>query len=440
MKKTLVSVIVMFFVIMVLLSACTRTSSPTGGSTDVSPTLTPTQTGTPDINFTVYSYNNATPVVGLNMQMSNGVVNSLVQPTGVNGSTVFKLNVTGNWTILVPAQSGYLNQSYVINSVDAISNSNFAFDIGHQTMDIVPNAGETVGMAATALTYTLTYHTGASKAYDLTFVGVPGGVTATANPSQVSTDGETSTLVLTFPKSFENYTTTNATFIWTVVGKDTTPLHVPMTANNNRTVTKGWGYNVYADLQYQKMGDEDPYGANENITYLFGVRNFTFQAESAEAVAGNITTGTLVYIPVDASVWGDVRAQLQAPILSNPGNFTHSTGGGSFTCLASIASSDFNINVIKDWIWGHNNSDGYIKVRIMDDNGSGFGNLDIYRKFSTSGGESGWGSACGRFHQNCFIIGQGDFDSCGNYPNTTGCSYDVKFGHREKVINILGTR
>jgi hypothetical protein len=439
MKKLFAIALFTVLVLSFLSTACTRKPSA-AGPTDVSPTMTPTQTGTPDINFTVYSYNNATPIVGLNIQMSNGVVNSLVQPTGVEGSTVFKLNVKGNWTILIPAQSGFLNQSYIINSVDAVSNSSFAFDIGHQTMDIVPSAGETVGMGATTLTYLLTYHTGASKAYDLTFLNIPSGVTATANPSQVSLDGQTSTLVLAFPKSFENYTTTNTTFTWTVQGKDTTPLHVPLTANNNRTVTKGWGYKVFADIVLQKMGEEDPYGSNQHVVYQIGTRNYTFQAESAAAVAGNGTTGTLVYLPVGATVYGDVRDYLQTPTFSSPGNFGHSTGGGDFTNTAKIVSDDWTGSEIKNWVYGHNGCDGNITIHIMDDNGSGYGNLDIYRTFATTGSDQGWGEACSQLTQNCFFVGVGQITSCGNYPNTTGCSYHSHYGHREKAQNVLGTK
>ena len=423
MKKFLVLFLVSIFVLSFLSTACTRKPSAAGPS-DVSPTMTPTQTATPNINFVIYAYNNGAAVGALNMQMTNGVVNTLVQATDLLGKTSFTLHNNGTWTIMVPAQGGWNMQAYTINNVDAISNSTFAFDIGHQTLDIdLMSGSETVNMAAQIITYKVTYHTGASKLFNLTIANIPSGVTGTIDNSQVSNDGDIRTVTLTIPKSFENYPVADTSFIWTMAGTDTTTLHLPITVNNTRTVTKNWNFLVNASIILQKMADTN------TLTYHIALNSVVLSAQGTA-----MTVGTINKSVVNAWLVGsDVANPLQALVSTMPGDMGHGTGNPDIFCR--IDSGYTNDNMAKDYVYGHNNLDGNVTLHFTDSN-----NLDIYRTFTTTGLDQGWSQACGNFTQWCYLLNGSQFDSCGNYPNTTGCSYQNWYAYRSKTQNVQGTK
>jgi hypothetical protein len=357
--------------------------------------------------------------------MSNGTFNTLSQSTNTNGITSFTLHSTGPWTILIPAQYGYDNLNYI---VDATSTTCFAFDLGAQSLSIALSGGsESLTMAPSTISYTVTFVTGATKKYNLQVIGLPTGITATINPSQVQFNGDTATVVLTVPKSFENFTGVDQFQFW-VKGTDTQPISTTIQTQQARTITRGWHYNIYADITIQKLGQCGPYGCvNQYMIYYVGANNFTYEAQGTAMTQGNIIRQI-----TSAALIGDHVGYITDPVFASPGAAGCTIG--NYDSLATFASTDYNIST-KDQVWGHWGLDGTITVRFTDD-----ANLDVTRTFTTTSAGNGWGSACGRFHQVCSVVASGDFDKCGNYPNTWGCTYYVRMGHCEKTDHILGTK
>ena len=423
MKKFFFSALFIALVISFVSVSCTR-KSPTG-ATDVTPTPTITATPTPNINFTVYAYNDGSKVTGLNMQMSNGTFNTLSKSTNINGISAFTLHSTGPWTILIPAQYGYDNLNYI---VDATSTTCFAFDLGAQSLSIALSGGsESLTMAPSTISYTVTFVTGATKKYNLQVIGLPAGITATISPSQVQFNGDTATVVLTVPKSFENFNGVDQFQFW-VKGTDTQPISTTIQTQQARTVTRGWHYNIYSDITIQKIGQCGPYGCvNQYMIYYVGANNFTYEAQGTAMTQGNIVRQI-----ISAALIGDHVDYISDPVFASPGSAACTIG--NYESLATFVSTDYNIST-KDQVWGHWGLDGTITVRFTDD-----ANLDVTRTFTTTSAGNGWGSACGRFHQTCQVVTSGDFDKCGSYPNTWGCSYSVHMGHCEKTNRILGTK
>ncbi len=423
MKKFFVLMFLFVLTVSFLSVSCTR-KSPTG-ATDVTPTPTISPTATPNITFSVYAYNDGAKVPNLNMQMSNGTYNTLSQPTNSNGMASFILHSTGPWTILIPAQMGYDNLNYI---VDATGTTSFAFDMGAQSLSIALKEGsESLTMASSTISYTVTFTTGATKKYNLEVVGLPAGITATVSPSQVQFNGDTATVELTIPKSFENFTGPDQFQFW-VKGTDTQPISTSIQTQQARTITRSWHYNVYADITIQKVGQCGPYGCvNQYMTYYVGANNFNYEAQGTALTQGNIVRQI-----VSSALIGDHVGYMTDPVFSSPGSACCSIG--NYDSLATFTSTDYNIST-KDQVWGHNGLDGTITIRFTDD-----ANLDVTRTFTTTSSSNGWGQACGRFHQTCQVVASGDFDKCGSYPNTWGCSYTVRTGHCEKTNHILGTK
>jgi hypothetical protein len=151
------------------------------------------------------------------------------------------------------------------------------------------------------------------------------------------------------------------------------------------------------------------------LSYFIGATNYHFNPSECSYNGANMTCET-----VDCSFWGDVDT------ITSYNNFGGGSGSmplgeGNYSNLV-VAGSNGDYT----WVKNHDGMDAFIKVRFTDG-----GNLDVTRTFSSA---NGFGSLCGEFFQMCWGA-PSSFSKCGNWPNTTGCSYSPMSLHKSKTCS-----
>ncbi|MBN2753480.1 MAG: hypothetical protein JXR81_01305 [Candidatus Goldbacteria bacterium] len=399
MKKGVLCFLLFVFVI-VLVIGCNKNSAPFSPLAVNVLKPTPTNTATPDVKFSVFLMQEATPVASVQVKMApQGVTTQAACFTDETGKAEFAVHSGGNWDVIIPSNDGFENMYYM---VEPLSNTVLAIDRGAQTLEMALVSGSlALPIQANEQVFMITYHTAVSKLYNLEILGVPQGLSVSATSTQVNNDGDKVFFTIYYPKSFEGF---GGGINISVKGTATVGSSVILA--NSLSVVKDWSFVVTADVKFAKTF----WGV---ITYWMGAKNYTYDAQGFQ------TTGPINAVTDSYNFYGDLAA------ITNAG----ADGGGDILLGEGYYS---NLAVAKanggyEWVMDHNGVDATITIRFTDS-----GNLDVKRTFKVDGELGGW---CGRFFQNCFGF-YSEFDKCNDWPNTTGCSYSVLRLKRSKSANV----
>lgn len=404
--KRLVLFAFLLVLALVVVFGCNKNSGPFGPMSVNVLKPTPTYTHTPDLRFSVFLMQEATPVASVVVKMApEGVNPQFLTYTDASGKAEFEVHSGGKWDVIIPSNDGFENMFY---SVEPLANTVLAIDRGAQTLDMQLVSGSlSLPIQANEQVFMITYHTAVSKLYNLEILGVPQGVSISATSTQVKNDGDKVFITFYYPNSFEEF---NESFDLSVKGSAAEGSAV--INSNTNTITKAWCFNVKADIKMLKhwgvyTGDVDYYLAINNYNY-----------SCVDPIVSVIFTSV-----ADSNIWGDLPGIGNTDI----GSGDLPEGEGNYTNYAKINASNGGYSYCKE----HDGVSGSITIRFTDGNV-----LDVKRTFVV---DSGFGEMCGHFNQNCWTYSS-NISKCGNWPNTTGCSYTPLMLKKSKSENVWGTK
>jgi len=399
MKKGVFCFMLFVFAI-VLVIGCNKNGAPFSPLSVNVLKPTPTNTATPDVKFSVFLMQEATPVESVQVKMApQGVLTQETCFTNASGKAEFAVHSGGKWDVIIPSNDGFENMYY---SVDPLSNTVLAIDRGAQTLEMALVSGNlALPIQANEQVFMITYHTAVSKLYNLEILGVPQGVSISATSTQVNNDGDKVFFTIYYPKSFENF---GSGINISVKGTATVGNSVILT--NSLSIEKAWSFVVAADVKFAKTF----WG---NTIYWIGANNYSYDAQGFQ------TLGNINQVTDSFNFYGDLATISNAGII-NGGDIL--LGEGYYNNLAAATS-----NGGYEWVRDHNGVDATITIRFTDS-----GNLDVKRTFKVDGELGGW---CGKFVQTCYGF-TSEFDKCNDWPNTTGCNYSVSRLKRSKSANV----
>lgn len=399
MKKGVLCCLFFVFVI-VLAIGCNKNSAPFSPLSVNVLKPTPTNTATPDVKFSVFLMQEATPVASVQVKMApQGVTTQAACFTDETGKAEFAVHSGGNWDVIIPSNDGFENMYYM---VEPLSNTVLAIDRGAQTLEMALVSGSlSLPIQANEQVFMITYHTAVSKLYNLEILGVPQGVSISVTSTQVKDDGDKVFFTIYYPKSFENFGSGINISV-----KGTATVGGSVILANSLSVVKDWSFVVTADVKFAKT-----YWGN--TIYWIGVKNCSYDAQGFQT-QGDINTLTDSF-----NFYGDLATVSNKGII-NGGDIL--LGEGYYNNLA-VATTNSGY----EWVKDHNGVDATITIRFTDS-----GNLDVKRIFKVDGELGGW---CGKFSQTCFGF-TSQFEKCNDWPNTTGCSYTVINLKRTKSANV----
>jgi len=398
MKRLVLFVFLLVLAIVVVIG-CNKNSGPFGPMSVNVLKPTPTYTHTPDLRFSVFLMQEATPVASVAVKMApEGVNPQFLTYTDASGKAEFEVHSGGKWDVIIPSNDGFENMFY---SVEPLANTVLAIDRGAQTLDMQLVSGSlSLPIQANEQVFMITYHTAVSKLYNLEIMGVPQGVSLSATSMQVKNDGDKVFFTIYYPKSFEDFGDGISISV-----KGSAAEGNSVISTNSLSVSKAWSFIVTADVKFAKTN-------NGKTIYWIGANNFSFDAQGFQTVE-DINKTTIDYI-----FYGDLPSINQ--ILVGSGDIFF--GEGYYSNLV-VAKTDAGY----EWVKDHNGVDASITIRFTDS-----GSLDVKRTFKVDGNLSGW---CGKFVQTCYGFSS-EFEKCDNWPNTTGCSYTVLQLKRSKSANV----
>ncbi len=397
--KRLVLFVFLLVLALVIVIGCNKNSGPFGPMSVNVLKPTPTYTHTPDLRFSVFLMQEATPVASVAVKMApQGVNPQFLTYTDASGKAEFEVHSGGKWDVIIPSNDGFENMFY---SVEPLANTVLAIDRGAQTLDMQLVSGSlSLPIQANEQVFMIIYHTAVSKLYNLEILGVPQGVSISATSMQVKNDGDKVFFTIYYPKSFETFGDGISISV-----KGSAAEGNSVISTDSLSVSKAWSFIVTADVKFAKTN-------NGKTMYWIGANNFSFDAQGFQTV-GDINKTT-----TDYNFYGDLPSINQFLVGSGDIFF----GEGYYSNLV-VAKTDAGY----EWVKDHNGVDATITIRFTDS-----GSLDVKRTFKVDGNLSGW---CGKFVQTCYGFSS-DFEKCDNWPNTTGCSYTVLQLKRSKSANV----
>ncbi|PKL90899.1 MAG: hypothetical protein CVV21_10920 [Candidatus Goldiibacteriota bacterium HGW-Goldbacteria-1] len=404
MKKGFFCFMLFVFVI-VLVIGCNKNSAPFSPLSVNVLKPTPTNTATPDVKFSVFLMQEATPVASVQVKMApQGVTTQAACFTDETGKAEFEVHSGGNWDVIIPSNDGFENMYY---SVEPMSNTVLAIDRGAQTLEMVLVSGSlSLPIQANEQVFMITYHTAVSKLYNLEILGVPQGVSVSATSTQVKNDGDKVFFTLYYPNSFEGF---DDSFDLSIRGSAAEGNSVIQSNINN--ITKVWCFNVKADIKMLKL-----WILSGDVDYYLAVNNYNYTCtDSAVGVISSSVSGH--------NIWGDL------PGIGNSEYFEGNLpeGEGNYKNIVKINASNGGYAYCKD----HDGVYGSITIRFTDSNV-----LDVRRTFVV---DSGFGELCGEFSQICWTYASSLY-KCGNWPNQTGCSYTPIKLKKSKSETVWGEK
>ncbi len=378
--------------------------------------LTSTPTCTPDVSYTVYIHQEATPAVSVGVSLysvDKGV--TMTAKTGADGKAGFPVHNGGKWSLLVDSFNGFDSQVF---AVEPVSNTSYAVNYGIPTLDMeLVSGSENIPVSASTIEYKITYHTKFPK-FERIFTSVSNNEsTFVFNPQTIRKDGDVSVCTLSIVKSFEGYTEADKYFRFIVEG---IPTAGDSTYADERTLIKDWYFNISVDFMYMAVYDYPDNG--HHTSFYAGIRN------TNASLSHNIPFGPqLKYAVLDSGNTGSAGMNTPYNGFLSPPAFT---GYGSFQALSKIPTS-----MGWDYTASHPDNNGWITVRFYDDL-----YLDVSRTFSTT---NGWGVTCADW---CCMLGgtpTSDNHTCGTIPPAGACflsSFAPEHVWRERHETIYVSR
>ncbi len=364
MKRNKVFFVLVMVVFAVLLVISCAKNNPNGPLCINKIKLTETPTCTPDVSYTVYIHQEATPAANVILTLTrneDGII--LNGKTGTDGKASFPVHTNGQWTLAVDSFNGFKFQNF---QVEPLSNTFYAVNYGIPTLDLqLVSGNETIHVQDSTLVYKAVYHTkferGETVKIDKDGILYP----IYSSPNTVSKEGDNVICTINIPNSFEGYDLEDKYLHFKAVCSYN---NVTNTNSNERILTKNWDLTISLDFHYIQLYDF--HDNNGNICYYGGINNVHSTLD--DNVSGYITTNDWLSCEIidAANVGSDGTGTPQNPGTCMP-NFT---SYGCYNALVKIPTNS-SLNNKNNTLRPDNS--GWITVRFYDGV-----KVDVKRTFS----------------------------------------------------------
>lgn len=329
----------------------------------VQPTFT--STPTPDMPYTVYLHQEATPMAGavVTLKRSGATLSGV---TDSSGKYVFNVHSGGQWELTVGDYDGFEGQKF---TVEPLANTYNAINYGIPSLEVqLVSGSESIPMAASTIVYKIIYHTIFPRPVNLYHTPLA-DISPNIPKTNFRLEGDYTTSSMTISKSYEKYIGENSSVLQFYCNSPTSST----TYAQDRILTKNWSLPVTADYIYAVV---KAYNDNSGETaYYAGLNNIIIYT------GAYVPHGTIVCEVYSAVNNGD--AGPGTLISAGYYCFDERVGYGCYSLLAKLDS-----NHDEDFAFAHPYNNGVLTVRIHD---NADGDLDVKRTFSTN---NGWSQPC----------------------------------------------
>ena len=401
----------MVIVIAVVISCNKNASSGPLCAQGIKPT--PTYTPTPDSPYTVLLHEEATPMAGVSVVLSQPTAGiTLNGTTDANGKYIFNVHKGGQWKLTTGNYDGFEGQSF---DVEPLANTFNSINYGIPSLEVqLVSGSEQIPMAASTIVYKVIYHTNFSRPVIVNDLAIP-KLSITNSLKNLRDEGDCFTNTIQIPKSFEDYLDNDTLEIVCSCH----PLSGITTYAPKRVLYKNWAIGVTADFIYAAV---KAYNDNNGRTsYYAGIKNISVY------VGTYIPHGNIVCEIDSAANTGD--AGTGSLVLKGYGCFDNKVDYGCYDLLAKLKTDKD-----EDYAYSHDNNNGTLIVRIHDDTD---GDLDVERAFFTN---IGWSMPCYWWcctsntitpQKNTCTYDKIPFPKCGLWD-----SFRIAFAYRERTEKI----